>query len=209
MPLQHQIYLIRHGEVAVSPNICYGQLDCDVTNAFEADLIKLTHFVLSKKITSDPVIITSPLMRCFKLGDGLKKRLKEPAELHVNTHFQEIYFGQWEGLTWEEIGKDNVDAWSSDLLDFTFPGGESARQFDCRVIKAWQILNQELRLLTTEKTIFMILHAGVIRSILSHFLHMPLAHTLTLQIDKMQASHLKVVPSECALSRCVGINYSL
>jgi len=207
--LQHQVYLIRHGEVAISPDICYGQLDCDLTDSFENDVIALSDFIRRHQITGQSMIISSPLTRCLKLSRAAQKQVDEPLELKVNNDFQEINFGTWEGLTWDQIGKECLDEWSQNLLDFTFPEGESARTFDARVINAWKLLNEQLRQFTTKKVIFIVAHAGVIRSILSHFLHIPLAHALTLKIDKISVSQLQVVPNQPALSRCAGINKHL
>jgi alpha-ribazole phosphatase len=91
-------------------------------------------------------------------------------------------------------------------LDYTFPEGESARQFHARVIAQWQQLNQQLAQCQQAKTIIIVCHAGVVRSILADFLKMPLEHALTLQIDKLSVSTIKCVPTQTALSRCVGIN---
>jgi len=57
--------------------------------------------------------------------------------------------------------------------------------------------------------VIIICHAGVIRSILSIFLQIPLQHSLTLQIDKMSVSSLMLFPNQSALSRCSAINHQL
>jgi len=208
-PIQHKIYLIRHGDVNLSPDICYGQLDCDVTGSFENDLTKLTEFIRNKCLLQNSLIISSPLKRCLNLAEGVSKCLQNKVAVKVSEHLQEISFGNWEGLTWDEIGHVNLQQWNNNLLDFCFVNGESTRSFNQRVVDTWLELNNQLSEFTQPKTIFIICHAGVIRSILSHFLHIPLQHALTLKIDKMSVSELKIVPSQYSLSRCVGVNHVL
>ena len=243
----HKIYLVRHGDVNVAADICYGQLDCAVTDSFDHDLLKLTDYVktnvmnkLKVKVNETPLIISSPLTRCLALAEGLKlnlelelefhpeKELKvsehsqsaffNPIELQINEGFQEINFGDWEGLTWQDIGQQAIQDWSDDLLDYTFKNGESAREFDRRVIQAWDELQSKLNEVSQvnqlsqgphSKSVIIICHAGVIRSILSAFLHIPLQHSLSLKIDKMSVSCIDLVPEQAELSRCVGINHLL
>jgi len=181
-----------------------------------------------------PIIITSPLKRCAQLAEGLQayfdnkysgskdavskdltskasspKNIPSKSPVQINQAFKEINFGQWEGLNWQSIGQEKIEEWNNDLLDFTFPDGESASGFDLRVVNAWQILQQQLAQQTKNQQIIIICHAGVIRSILSNFLQIPLQHSLTLQIDKMSVSSLKLFPNQSALSRCIGINHQL
>ncbi|WP_166372275.1 histidine phosphatase family protein [Psychromonas sp. SA13A] len=178
-----------------------------------------------------PIIITSPLQRCAQLAQGLQtyfdnnysgtkdltskgsaskgSALKDSVSkisVQINQNFKEINFGQWEGQSWQSIGQKNIEEWNNDLLHFTFPDGESARSFDRRVINAWQALQQQLAEQTQTQQVIIICHAGVIRSILSDFLQIPLQHSLTLQIDKMSVSSLNLFPNQNALSRCIGIN---
>jgi len=215
-PPNHHIYLIRHGNVDVPKNVCYGQLDCGVALDFNAEQSRLSdYFVeqacLEAPLNASPLIISSPLKRCYLLAQGLKKALasqnsESNVELQVNGAFKEINFGDWEGRTWEGIGQEKVQCWSDDLLNYVFPKGESTSIFHERVINAWSDLMAQLALEKEAKKVIIIAHAGVIRSILSHFLHIPLQNSLLLNIDKMSASHLNISPQYETLSRCVFIN---
>lgn len=225
----HNIYLIRHGDVDLAPDICYGHLDCKVTDSFDADLKKLSNYFDSKlnlsnkagEVGSLPIIITSPLSRCHQLANGLFEHFKcqtelvgnsstnLPIQLKSNDGFKEINFGDWEGMTWNNIGEKKIEDWNENFFDYTFPQGESARSFFKRVENAWNGLISELSEKDESQTVVIISHAGVIRSILTCFLEMPLQHCLTLKVDKMSVSRLSIVPQQNALSRCLGINHSI
>jgi len=210
-PIAHNIYLVRHGAVNLASDICYGQLDCEPTESYAQDVQSLVDYFQSKPSATEHMqIISSPLIRCLDLARGLQQYL-QPTYISLKTEnaFQEINFGDWEGKTWQSIGKQSIEDWSADLLDYQFINGESARQFDQRVITAWIQFNEALCLAKQTQNIVLITHAGVIRSILSHFLKIPLDHALTLKIDKLSVSTLRVVPQQNQLSQCTAINHIL
>ena len=220
MPLAHRIYLIRHGDVDVASQICYGQLDVNVADSFHSDLSRLVNYIQtsltsdSSESASTPLIMTSPLSRCSLLAKGLKSKLKQlplaiETELQTNEALKEINFGLWEGKSWDSIGKEEIENWNNELLDYTFPEGESSRDFDCRVIREWNAIIDQLAEKTQSQTVILIAHAGVIRSILSAFLNIPLQHSLSLQIDKMSCSQLRIIPQFASLSRCLNVNTTI
>ena len=212
--LMHHVYLVRHGDVALSSDICYGQLDCAVASSFDVDLAKLVDYFQLKLVDKTKgsgeskglKMISSPLTRCYQLASGLSKGLNKRGNLALNDDFKEIHFGRWEGLTWQSIGQNKIEEWNENPFDYQFPDGESARSFDRRVIAAWKQLNNALAELKQPQDIIIVCHAGVIRSIVSYFLHIPLEQSLSVTIDKMSVSCINVVPKCSSLSRCVGLN---
>lgn len=211
----HHIFLVRHGDVDLASDICYGQLDCDVAESFEHDLSRLTKYfdVINMGNGANPIIISSPLTRCYQLAKGLTKHLNEQtgvvATLQCNKGFKEINFGEWEGNDWQSIGQDNINEWNDNFFDYCFPKGESARTFFKRVEAAWDTLLADLAEEEVAQTIIIVSHAGVIRSILTRFLDIPLNHSLTLTIDKMSVSSVRVVPEQKLLSRCLQVNHPI
>ena len=216
--LTHRVYLVRHGEVAVPADTCYGQLDCALSAQFDTEKIRLINYFRKQLNTfpaSTPItntstwIISSPLTRCTRLATALSKALDIQAPITQYNDFQEINFGEWEGHTWQSIGEEALTSWGDNLLDYRFPSGETAREFDQRVIQGWQLLNAQLSATKEATTCIVVAHAGVIRSILSHFLHLPLQHSLLLKVDKLSVSELDLVLNNPLLSRCVGLNQRL
>jgi len=216
--LTHRIYLVRHGEVDVPANICYGQLDCALSAQFDAEKTRLINYFLKQLSASSsptsitktpPWIISSPLTRCARLATALSKALDIQEAITQYNDFQEINFGEWEGQTWQSIGEEALTSWGDNLLDYRFPCGETAREFDQRVIQGWQQLTAQLSDAKVATTSIVVAHAGVIRSILSHFLHVPLQHSLLLKVDKLSVSQLDLVLNNPLLSRCVTLNQRL
>jgi alpha-ribazole phosphatase len=73
----------------------------------------------------------------------------------------EVNFGDWENTPWDSIPREEIDTWSQTPLNFTFPNGESIREFKERVTLSTQ------QLLNTSGTTVVVTHAGVMRLMLS------------------------------------------
>ena len=66
----------------------------------------------------------SPLQRCAQLAHALQA-LRPGLALHADARLQELDFGDWEGRTWDAIGRAPVDAWTADFASHRPGGGES------------------------------------------------------------------------------------
>ena len=103
----------------------------------------------------------SPLRRCAELGVALTAMHPHIA-LTFDTRLQELDFGDWEMQPWDSIGKDQMDAWIASNFD-ALHGGESLQALDARVA-SW--LHDVQSAYAADQTLWVITHAGVIRSIL-------------------------------------------
>lgn len=207
-PLVHNIYLVRHGDVDIAPDICYGQFDCSVNSqTFPTESKKLiNHFANGLLDNGNNRIITSPLARCFLMAEKMQMEIKGLDDLVCNDGFREIHFGDWEGESWSKIDRELIDSWNNNFLSFTFPNGESAQTFYLRIVQAWRTLLKELANCGEQQNVIVISHAGVIRGILADFLQVPLKHSLSLKVDKLSVSHISYVPEQESLSRCQLMN---
>jgi len=85
--------------------------------------------------------------------------------------FDEIHFGEWEGLTLEEIrvrDPQRYAQWTASRADFHYPGGESTRGFRQRVAQAWC----DLLAGAPPGHLLLVVHKGIIRSILAELLRL-------------------------------------
>jgi alpha-ribazole phosphatase len=147
------LWMVRHALPLIDKGICYGQLDVpadgQATQICSVELLK----VLPKGIT----VITSPLQRCELLAQELIG-LQPNLTLRTDLKLQEMDFGQWEGRPWTEIGKTEIDAWTTDFANYRAGRtGESVCQFMARVAAAFDELDPA-------KDTLWVTHAGVIRA---------------------------------------------
>ncbi len=164
------LYLIRHTAPDIAPGICYGQLDIGVTKDFEEDAARILHMLPPLDL-----VVSSPLSRAHLLAQYLADRLHCP--VRTDPRLAEIHFGGWEGKAWQDIPRAELDAWSADILDYSPPCGESARQLLQRIQEALQ----EVAALP-QRNLALVCHGGSIRAMLALLSDVPLARTLSWQV---------------------------
>ena len=118
-----RVWLIRHPAPAVAPGTCYGRLDLGL-----AESAAIAGTRLSAELPPLGIVVSSPLSRCRQLAECL-----HPAA-EFDERLAEMHFGDWEGRTWDAIGRAALDAWAADPLGHRPPGGESAREMAARVV---------------------------------------------------------------------------
>ena len=130
-------------------------------------------------------VYSSPMKRCLETADvyfpGKEKIIVDDAK--------ECDFGNWEGMTFQEIAEchpEEVEQWKNGA-DFTFPGGERIKDFSDRVEKMSQWLMQK-----QEKSVLLVSHAGVIRFMLCHFLGIEYKKSMAFTVEPGSFSCIKV-----------------
>ena len=163
--------LIRHTAPLVAPGICYGQMDAGLAESFAMEAA-----IVSRCLSAVELIVTSPLQRTRKLAEYLAPQ--HQCIMHSDSRLMEVNFGDWEGKAWNDIPRAEIDAWSSDVLHYTPPNGESAGQMMQRVHQLLQDLAH-----LPQQHIAIVAHGGSLRAVLAQLAGIPLAQTLGWQID--------------------------
>jgi alpha-ribazole phosphatase len=155
-----RIILIRHGEVEEPfRNRIYGRLDPDLSAAGRAQAEGL-----AVALTAVPLeaIFSSPARRALETAAPLARRLE--VEVTVHPGLREVDFGEWEGLTFEEVEQRDPElyrTWMAQPPETRFPGGESYAQLKARA----QAALGEIR--TEAAASAVVAHGGVNRVILA------------------------------------------
>ena len=159
------LYLIRHTTPDIAPGVCYGQLDIDVADSFEEEANHVLRWFPSVEL-----VITSPLQRTRRLAEHLAQA--QPCELRSDARLMEKHFGVWEGKAWDDIARNEIDAWATDVIGYAPPGGESAQQ----MMQRMQTFLRDVAQLP-QQSIALVAHGGSIRAILAQIGDVPLADT--------------------------------
>lgn len=149
------LFLIRHPAPAIAPGICYGRSDIGLL----ADPLAAARRLTAQLPGLDRVY-SSPLQRCLRLA-----RCLAPSPV-TDTRLMEMDFGAWEGRSWDDIPRPDIDAWARQPLDFAPPGGESGRQVAARVIE----FASEFIRRNDIGNIAVISHQGPLRILMAHLL---------------------------------------
>ena len=164
-----EILFIRHSSLLIPRGVCYGFSDIDVSVNFNVEIQKLKKQL--KGYTPD-LVVSSPLKRCTKLAQSTFNVVHS-----TNSGFKEINYGDWEGLKWNDINVPGGHLWMYENDKHKPPNGESFNMLKVRVVEQLELL-----LKAPEDRLAIVCHGGVIRSILSYFLNIPLEFTRTFHI---------------------------
>lgn len=173
IPIEHSLsdsnlILIRHGETTGQSSVrFYGATDIPLSDIGVQQMQRTGERLKTFRYSQ---IITSPLSRS---RDALAFFKDSDAEMEhiVVDEFAEINFGDWEGLTAQEIEQRyplEHRIWKDKNNEFCYPNGESRSAFFNRVANGSKRILQNIFAPTLA-----ILHKGVIRIILAQLLNMP------------------------------------
>lgn len=173
-----KLILIRHGQTEWNISGKYqGQSDIPLSLIGLKQAELLAQFFPIKKID---VIYSSPLIRAATTANCISNHFKK--KVILDNAFKEISFGDWEGLTYEQI----IIQWEDALEKFfhrpdllIIPNGETFYQLQQRAIER---LNTILDI-HQNKNIVIVAHGAIIRTIIATLIHLPLRYIWNLKQD--------------------------
>ena len=157
MSVLARLVLIRHGETTGHSSIrYYGATDVPLSDLGREQVRAARGLVPADAFEG---VLASPLSRAHESA-----RIVFPhREIELIETLREIDFGDWEGLTAEEIRERDparYQDWQAGGDGFRFPGGESRADFQARVDGA-----VEAMLGSGATSLALVVHKGVIRAI--------------------------------------------
>lgn len=182
-----KLTLVRHTSLNVSPNICYGQSDVDVSIHFDEELRVLREKLLHKEFDA---IFSSPLQRCYKLADALSSDESMSfavRDIQQDDRLKELHFGDWELNSWDDIPRDIFDAWANDYANLAPPNGETFSQLHTRAKSFVEDVSSHLQ----GKHVLVVTHGGLIRALIAEVLQMPLKRLFRMNIDYASVTQLE------------------
>ena len=165
-----RLTLVRHGETEGQSSIRYHGRNDVPLSAFGRVQMQRVRAALQTQCFD--AIYASRLSRSVEAAAIIADI--SPQQLGGITRvagFDEIDFGEWEGLTAEEIrarDPERYARWRSSRGDFQYPGGESVGAFRQRVARA---LHEVLAQAPPGHLLFAV-HKGIIHSVLSELLQL-------------------------------------
>jgi alpha-ribazole phosphatase/probable phosphoglycerate mutase len=162
-----RVWLIRHGEPAGVRGRCYGKLDIGLSAAGRAQIERTAEYLRAEPLAA---IYASPRRRTMESARILAG--SHDCACHEDAGLCEIDFGDFEGLTYDEIAARYpaiYRRWMKSPTKVQFPNGESFAAMRVRVLLAFQAIC----LRHAGKTMAIVTHGGVIRIVLAWALEMP------------------------------------
>ncbi len=169
-----RLILLRHGRTGLSGRYV-GSSDVPLSEEGREQILDLRPSLGALKIDG---LLASPMLRCTESASLLELGLP----MQLDPDLREIDFGRWEGKTFAEIEEQDpelVQHWAKGKDDFCFPDGEATAGFVSRVNAV------KNRLLASEaKTMLLVTHGGVIRSLICGLLGLSQKDYLLFQVAK-------------------------
>lgn len=154
-----RIDLLRHGESQYSHTL-RGHLDDELTAKGWQQMQSTIEQVTNQ---SWDIIISSPLKRCAYFAEQLAKTTGLP--LLLNHDLKEMYFGEWEGVSTQQIYETSPELlanfWQKPTQHCP-PRAETLNQFQTRVLKGFQELFVQMQNQNWQNAL-VVTHGGVIK----------------------------------------------
>jgi broad specificity phosphatase PhoE len=164
-----RVWLIRHAEPVVEAHHrCYGSLDVGLSEDGRAQVGEVWEFLRDEGIG---VVYCSPRLRAI---ESATRRSRAGLETRptVFQDLREIEFGDFEGLTYDEIAARYPDLyrqWMESPTEVRFPNGECFADMRARVLTAFDEIRREHE----NETIAIVSHGGVNRILIAWALQIP------------------------------------
>jgi broad specificity phosphatase PhoE len=162
-----RLVLIRHGETVGDSSVRFhGSNDVELSAEGRALMREVARGLRGEVFD---LVLASPLRRSWEAASIVVGR----APVRLEHDFREIHFGRWEGMTKQEIEASDpllFKDWQEKATGFDFPGGEPRAEFQARVRRGLERLEQ-----SGATSALVVVHKGTIRTIADWLLGSPLA----------------------------------
>jgi alpha-ribazole phosphatase len=122
-----RILLVRHPYLLIKHGTCYGRLDVPIHPTAQSDIEELA---TAGTLATSRRVWTSPARRCDVQAEIIARCLAIPKT--IDERLQELDFGAWEGMAWNDIPRPDLDKWAADPEGFRPPDGESGAELVAR-----------------------------------------------------------------------------
>jgi len=161
-----RVILVRHGETQWNKDRRYqGHSDVALNDIGRAQAGKVARRLRSEKVDA---VYASDLSRAYQTAEVIAREHGLPVEKVPGL--REIHFGDWEGLSREELTEQFGEAyarWQAEPLTTRAPGGESFEDVQVRALAALEAIVARH---ADGETLVIVAHGGAICSILCHYL---------------------------------------
>ena len=198
-------WLVRHAPVVGVDGVIYG------SNDVECDVSEAAHFQsLAETLPKGAVWVTSHLTRAVKTAQAIADAGHKMPDPLIEKNFGEQNFGDWQGLSWDQMRETDAQAYDAFWADPTGnrpPGGESFVDLIDRTGAVIERLTAEHK----GRDIVAVVHGGTIRAALSMALDLDPVQGMALRFDTLSISILEHVEDGLlrgagGVWRVVGVN---
>lgn len=192
--MSRRLWLVRHGQTVwnTEQRFC-GQGNSALSHEGLAQACWLAACLSTRKISA---LYSSDLPRAYETAALIAETHPRPLTIQGRAAWREMDFGEWEGLTYNEIvARFPAHAgFFDDPENCSPPGGETLSDLRRRVLaELAYVLEEEVQL--AEGDIVIVSHGGPLRLLLTYILGMPPARQWQLDLAPGSLSALDLAPN--------------
>lgn len=197
-----RVFLIRHGETEWNKLMKYqGQTDIPLSDKGREQAVNLAERLQSENFKA---VYSSDLARAYETAT----LLAEPhgIEVRVCPGLKEISFGEWEGMTYDNInGKwsKEIDLFFSRPAEVEIPEGESFQILQQRVVASLH----DLVAAHPDETILVVSHGAAIRTAICAALEIPLNQVWNIRQDNTALNIFEYYADRTVVARLNDTNH--
>ncbi|MEP0071517.1 MAG: histidine phosphatase family protein [Marinomonas sp.] len=186
-----KLFLIRHPKPDVKKGLCYGDMDVPLAAGWEDGADALVKSLSLDFSDTSNVCYHSPLSRAAQLADYVSGGHSQPV-----AALKELDFGDWEGRCWQDISKQEIDAWMEDIVNGAPYNGESLQVVADRVWHWWLSIKDQ-----PMQNCVLVAHSGVIKVLVSLLCQWPLAQAHRIDVGFTSLTEFMVQGDYVTLKR--------
>jgi alpha-ribazole phosphatase len=154
---------------------------------------------IAKRLSKETIhaIYTSDLSRSANTAQSIADF--HQLEIKKDSRLRELSFGDWEGMTHQEMSAHSPDVfskWMEDSLNISTPNGETLAQLAGRVKSAFDEIKNHHK----DQTVLVVAHSGALQSLLSVTLGLDLNRYWQFRVSQTSLSELTVYEDSVVLN---------
>lgn len=183
-----KITYIAHGSTIFTENhkLSSGSKYPSINKNGEEQMYKIVEFIKNRGVKNDK-IISGPSLCTIQSSEIIAEELKK--EFVIDENLSPRNYGEWEGMTFEQIRKkypDFLDNGPLQILLNTPDKGESLTEFNNRINVAINNLIED----NLEKRLIVVTHPVIIRAAICQALNIPLKHQYNIYVKTGSANQI-------------------
>lgn len=195
------LLLIRHAHTDMAGRFC-GHSDPELSRSGRQQLpeliTQLRQWPLSRVYASDLKRAVQTAQAVVAVQNVTQNALQNNLPVQIRPALREIYFGEWEGRSWDEIEAADAataSAWLKGYPHIAPPRGERFQDFEQRVQNELAALAAEVE----DEVVAAVTHAGFIRTALSLISKAPIASIA--KIDYASVTELQLAEQKWTIGQ--------
>lgn len=194
-----RLLIVRHGQTDWNTN---GRFQGQTDIPLNATGHQQAHS-LARRLAAEPLaaIYASDLQRTWLTAKSIHQALplNGCCPLISEPRLREMSFGEWEGLTYDEIQARQpqlLQRWETDLEHTCPPGGETLLELVGRV----QAVYQTILITHPDTTVLLVAHGGPLQILITSLLEMPPGRFWQIHLSNASLSEVSVFPEGAILN---------